>query len=250
MMIANYLFITTMAFTLQLSGSDSVLKANFFPPISLDGEYELALVYLETWNSIPNVTAENNNFYYNLEEKIEIPVGSYEINEITEYLNEKLQELYGPAPSHEKLENKYIIMKGNTKTLKSEILSRCDINFMKPNNIGSMLGFKNMIVRAYEKCESNDLVSILRVESLRINCNLIRGSYNNGKPTHTLHEFFPEVPPGYKVVEVPRNLIYLPVTGRVIDSVEIRICDQDGNLVDLRGENTNIRLHLRNANHL
>lgn len=244
-----------MSVTLQLSGNDSVLKAQFFPPINLRSDFELALLNLETWNSIANVTEKNNHFYYD-NKVIKIPIGSYEITDIANYLERILREHYlqSPLPEtpHSELNDKAIFLLGNRQTLKSEIISRHAINFKKPNNIGSVLGFKEIIIKPLKKYESNDLVNIIQVETLRIECNIITGSYSNGKPTHTLYEFFPDVSPGYKIVEVPRNLIYLPVTVRVIDNIEIKICDQNNNLVNLRGEKTNIRLHLRpqNANYI
>lgn len=241
-----------MSFTLQLSGSESVLKAQFFPPLTLKGGYELGLVGLESWNSIPNVTVENNIFYYS-SSTLEIPVGSYEINDIAEFIEEKLQDKHGAPETHSKLGTKYLSLKGNTQTLKSEILCRYSVDFTrKTRNIGSLLGFRDVVVNALEKKESSDLVDILQVETWRIECDVVTGSFTNGKPTHTLYEFCPDVPPGYKVLEIPRTVIYLPIAVKVIDSVEIRICDQNENLVDLRGEKTSIRVHLRpqDAHHL
>lgn len=251
-MTRRHFIIVNMSFTIQVSGAESILKAIFFPPITLVGEHEIALITLESWNSIPNVTTQNNNFYYDSDKQIEIPVGAYEITEIGQFLAEKLEAIHGVRPEKPFLGTKHIDLIGNLKTLKSEIVCRYSIDFTKPRNIGSVLGYKDVVLEPWVKQESNNLVNILQVDALRIDCDLVRGSYNNGNPTHTLHQFFPDVPPGYKILEVPRNLIYLPVVGQVIDSLEIRICDQDGNLVNLRGERTNIRLHLRarNANHL
>ena len=41
---------------------------------------------------------------------------------------------------------------------------------------------------------------------MRIECDIITGSYINGKPTHTLYEFFPSVPPGYTKNQVVGNI--------------------------------------------
>ena len=59
-----------MSLTFSLSGKNSVLAVNYFPPIDLsDREYELGFTTFETYNAIPNVTLANNKFYY--EEKDE-----------------------------------------------------------------------------------------------------------------------------------------------------------------------------------
>jgi hypothetical protein len=67
----------------------------------------------------------------------------------------------------------------------------------------------------------------------------------NNKPVHTIHEFSPDVLPGYKINEVPKNIIYLPLNTNSISSVTLELVDQDGNLIDFRGETITIRLHLR-----
>ena len=75
-----------MSLTLTLSGRSNVLTVNYFPPIDLsDGEYELGLTTMETYNTIPNVTSANNKFYSD-DEEITIPEGSYKIHDIDSYL--------------------------------------------------------------------------------------------------------------------------------------------------------------------
>ena len=88
-------------------------------------------------------------------------------------------------------------------------------------------------------------VHILKINTLRVECSITMGAFNNGKPVHTIHEFSPTVPPGYKISIVPRNVIYFPVLVESIPRIELRICDQDGNLVNFRGEKIVARLHLR-----
>lgn len=88
-------------------------------------------------------------------------------------------------------------------------------------------------------------VAILKVNSLRVECNVTTGAYMNGRHVHTIHEFFPIVPPGYKIVEVPSNVIYLPITVQAIDHLQLKLVDQDGQLVNFQGEVITIRLHVR-----
>jgi hypothetical protein len=37
-----------------------------------------------------------------------------------------------------------------------------------------------------------------------------------GKPAHIIHQFFPNVPPGFKIVESPEHVIYLPISVNTI----------------------------------
>mgnify|MGYP003546407550 CR=1 FL=1 len=59
--------------------------------------------------------------------------------------------------------------------------------------------------------------------------------------------FFPSVGPGYKIIEVPVNLVYLPITMNTISSMETKLIDQNGKLINLRGEELSIRFHIREA---
>lgn len=83
------------------------------------------------------------------------------------------------------------------------------------------------------------------MNAIRVECNLTSGAYINNRLIHTIHEFFPTVSPGYKIVEVPKNVIYLPVTVEEIHMLNIRIVDQDGHLVNFRGETITIRIHIK-----
>ena len=67
----------------------------------------------------------------------------------------------------------------------------------------------------------------------------------NNLPAYTLHEFALDVPPGYKLDVIPRNLIYLPVNIKEISCRIIWILDQNGRLINFRWEEITLRLHLR-----
>lgn len=217
--------------TLTLSGNSSVLDANYFPPIelSVNKNYALGLIQLSTFNSVPNVDFPNNKFYVG-DRTITIPTGSYEIEDIEKYL---------------KNQNIQITIKPNNNTLKCSIICDEIINFEPYNSIADLLGFTHRKLLANKEQDSDLPVSILKINSIRIECNITTDAYINNQKVHTIHEFFPCVPPGFKVVEAPSNVIYLPISTRVIDHLQIRIIDQDQNLVNFRGETITIRLHIK-----
>ena len=108
-----------------------------------------------------------------------------------------------------------------------------------------MLGFQLRVLSA-NKLHTSDLpVAILNVNALRVESNITTGAYINNRKLHTIHEFFPTVPPGYKIVEVPSHVIYLPIAVKTIHRLQLRIVDQDGDLVNFRGETITIRLHIK-----
>ena len=89
------------------------------------------------------------------------------------------------------------------------------------------------------------MVNILTMNSILVEIDIISGSYANGSTQPTIYSFFSDVSPGYKIPKIPHNLLYLPMTSDMIQSIIIWLTDQNGNKLNLRGENLSIRFHLR-----
>lgn len=225
-----------MSITLTLSSDSSELTANYFPPIDLDGDYECALTDFHSYNSIPNVDVYNNMFHIGAH-VIEIPIGSYELSDIVDYIKDQYK-LYSPKDE--------IKIEANNNTMQVKINSSKDlIYFTEENTVGKLLGFKNKILSPNEDHYSDLPVNIFKVNLLRIESNIAVNTYLNNAHAHTLHEFSINVPPGYKIDEIPKNLIYLPINCREISSLTLRVIDQHGDLINFRGEEITIRIHLR-----
>jgi len=125
-----------------------------------------------------------------------------------------------------------------------EIQGDFQVDFRARNSISSVLGFQNQVYKEGIH-ESQNVVKILSINSILVNVDVIGGSYVNGRTQNTLYSFFPNVSPGYKIVENPRNLLYLPVILDKINKMETVVIDQNGNQLNLCGENLGIRYHLR-----
>jgi hypothetical protein len=81
------------SFSLILNSNKTNFITSYSPPIELkkDKRYEMALVNLETYYSFPNIDKTNNIFKYSIDKgtkwlEIEIPEGSYELNQINNEL--------------------------------------------------------------------------------------------------------------------------------------------------------------------
>ena len=80
------------------------------------------------------------------------------------------------------------------------------------------LGFGSVILSQGYNISPN-IVKILTVNSILVNCNVIGNSYLNSKQFPVLYSFFPNVKPGYKVVQDPVNVVYLPINGDQIQNI-------------------------------
>ena len=232
-----------MSLTFTLTGKSSLLSVDYFPPIELNAgeQYEIGLLSFETYNSVPNVDESNNKFHFDNGKEMVIPTGTYEVQDIRNYIQEKFTKL------STKDKHYYIQLGTNNNTLQTILKSTVAVDFSKPNSIGKLLGFGDIVAQPGVIYQSHNLVDVFKVNIIRIECNIATGSYVNGKQAHTVFQFFPAVPPGYKLVEIPNPIIYLPITARVISNITLRIVDQDDNLVDFREERVTVCLHLRKA---
>lgn len=236
------------SYTVTLNGKSSVLQTSLFPALRLDKnkDWEAALLDFTTYNSIPNITENlNNKFYYSRikngemekQEFVQLSTGAYEIDDINRVLQKQLGE-------------KNISLEANNSLLKAEITSNFYIDFSKTDSIGSLLGFPTStgVLKPNKTYIGTNTVDIIRVNAINITCNIIQGSYLNGENKHILHCFYPTVEPGYKIVEKPHNLVYLPLSTSHISDIVLNVLDQNGNLVDFRGEEITIRIHIKSTN--
>lgn len=240
------------SFYILLSEKSTHIKTKFRPLIQLDNDrkYEMALVNLETYFSFPNMDSSNHNFRYSPDNgatwvNINIPEGSYELVDINEYIQRIMRE----NGHYDSTSDEYnITLEANNNTLKSvlNIAANYMVDFTPENSVRSVLGF-NALMYSSGYNESENIVNILSVTSLRITSDIIGSSYSNGSNENTIYSFFPSVGPGYKIIEVPVNLVYLPITMNTISSMETKLIDQNGKLINLRGEELSIRFHIREA---
>ena len=123
-----------------------------------------------------------------------LPTGSYEITDI----NDCIQTIIPKEISFS--------LTANNNTLQSIINCSHEVNLKPKDSISKLLGFKKVTLAANATHTSSTPVKILKFNVLRIECSITRGSYINDKKVHTIHEFFPAVPPGFEIIEVQKKL--------------------------------------------
>lgn len=220
--------------TFTLSGESSILESYYFPPIELspNKKYVLGLIELLTFNSIPNID-ENSNKIYIDEKPLTIPTGSYEITDINTFIQTKLPKDISFS------------LTANNNTLKSVIECNKVVDFQPIDSIANLLGFSNTKLEPNKVHTSLKPVKILKFNVLRVECNITSGAYINDRKVHTIHEFFPAVPPGFKIIEIPSKVIYHPVSVNSINYIQLKIVDEKGHSVNFRQETITVRLHLK-----
>ena len=230
------------SFQIIISDNESRFKTRLNPKLQLDRdkEYEIALVNPETYYSFPNIDESNNVFVYSPDNgnswvKIKIPEGTYEIDDINNTIHHEMENRGQHDPINE---GYYINISANSNTLKSVLILDEDyqVDFNHQNSLAKVLGFTGAKYTGGFH-ESENLVNILSINSILVNIDIISGSYVNGT----------KVSPGYKIIESPVNLVYLPITLDIIDSLEVSITDQDDHLLSLRNEKLTIRFYIREA---
>ena len=140
-------------------------------------------------------------------------------------------------------ENSDITILPNVNTLQcilNVVGTKVKVSFDVPNSLASVLGF-NKSIYGVGRHGSDQLVNI----SILVHCNIIHSSYVRGVQAPVVYNFFPNAAPGQKILEAPSTLIYFPVTVDVISTLSVCLTDQDGKVLDLRGEELTIRFHLR-----
>ena len=233
------------SFQIIVSDNKSSFNTRLNPALQLDRdkEYEIALVNLETYYSFPNIDETNNVFVYSPDNgnswvKIKIPEGSNEIDDINNTIQHEMEKR-GHYDSIN--EDYYINISANSNTLKSVLIIEKDyqVDFNYQNSLAKVLGFNGAkYIEGFHKSEN--VVNILSINSILFNIDIISGRYVNGTTKNTIYSFFPKVSPGYKIIKLPVNLVYIPITLDTINSLNVSI-------TDLRNEKLTIRFHIREA---
>ena len=106
-----------------------------------------------------------------------------------------------------------ISISANASTLKTvvELKNNYQVDFSIDSSLRIVLGFNEPFTPVNYQ-ESENVVNIMNVNSILDNIDVITRSYVNRKMQPMIYCFFLILSPGYKIVEEPAHLKYLPVT--------------------------------------
>lgn len=234
--------------SLIISDNTTKIITNFNPSIEFNKhkKYEMCLLQLETYNSLPNIIeGENNKFIYSHDKgttwnEIKLGTGAYDISNINDFLMENIidNNIQSERP---------ISIEANPNTLRSVLKitnENYQVDFTNNNTFRKLLGFEQKIYKQ-GKHESEQIVNILPVNSIFVMNNIIEGCTINGISTPIIFKFFPNVQPGEKIVIIPPKPIYLPIIMETITSMITTLTDQNLKQINLRNEEITIWYHIR-----
>ena len=258
--------------TLTLTGNTTDFTTSFQPPLRLDPkkEHEAAFLSLETYNSIPNITENNNTFKYSTDtgntwKIIKLPTDAYEYIQIADEIQRQMIENNDfKSESTEAKSSFYINFSICRLSSLIEITNPAyKIDFGVENSIGSTLGFSSEVL-SQGVHKSPKIVDITNINSILINVDFIEGGYTStdvnksseqhscklkASYSHAIHNFSPKVDPGYKIFEQPSpELIFYRVSKDFIPDVRVWLTDQNQNQINLQGELVTIRILIREIN--
>ena len=140
---------------------------------------------------------------------ITIPTGSYELKD----LNDATQR---------RIDNSDLIdISANENTLECIVDTKqanVKVNFDIENSLKKMLEFQAKLLEGIGDHGEN-IVDILLVSFIFVNCDTITEITVNSVQKPVLYNFFPNIRPGYKIVETPSNPVYLPISQNNIYSI-------------------------------
>lgn len=240
----------------SISGKITTLSSTYFPAINVHENSEIALLGLHTYNMFPNVNETNNNIRIIVPERgqnldINLPFGCYEIEDITQYISNKIHEdnehlnevnqskIYDPID---------FTMHADMTSAKCVINCNYQVDFSIENSLASLLGFKREIygkAGSTSSFRSSKNIDINAINSIKVLCNVANGSFDNGLQSHSIYEFFPRERSGAKIIEVPTNLIYYKLNTEILNTININLVDQGNNPIHNFEEKITVVLHIR-----
>lgn len=209
---------------IKIRGNQSIIRHHFKYSFPNDG-FHLALLSFYSTNLIPNVTDKNNKLYLGDAEH-SIPTGQYDINSLKSYFF----DTFKINLKEDEINNRITIEENKTIDLKKE------------NNICKLLGYSDSTLRCPPK--------FIPIDTINIHCNLANGQIVSGE---TFHHQETDIISTFKMNSYFRQPIiyeslrpvYFPVQHNQINFIEIKITDENNDLIDFDGAKITVILEIK-----
>jgi hypothetical protein len=217
----------------------------------LEGEYEIAMTSFQVFNTLYNITSVNNLFYYSTNggvgwKTLTFNPGAYEINDINTEVQRQMV-INGDYTVGGTGNTFSITIAPNLNLGKTQITlsNNYQVDFTKPNNFSTLLGFTSRVLSAGYNLSDN-ISQIRNYNSIYINTNLTNGILVNNRFRNVIYSTSAYlVPPGYNILLIPNPPRYYPLIVDRIADYRVFITDENGNQLNFNGETIEVQFHLR-----
>ena len=240
--MATYLL--SLPSTLATSGSSSDYTIHFDKPIELKGDkWEVGLISAEVPNTFYNISAAlgNNKLYYDdgTLQTLTIPDGIYEVDTLNTFIQ-----------GGDGVNSTDISFDADVTRLrvKLTLANGFKVYFTQPDTFRTILGFDSVDYTTdgvYYAANKPDVTN--GNDHFYIVCDLVNSTYSRlgGKARNILYGFTFTVGAGSAQVIVPSEHVHLKCARSFFNTINVKIVNQDGNVVDLNGERVIVNLKLK-----
>jgi hypothetical protein len=229
------------SYTFSLHGYGSRVETDISEAIHTDaGQWRIGVLGFHAFNTVKNVIDKKNNVltYWagNRAHTAVIPEGNYDLEALQEAFQEALPE------------GETLVLHGENATQRIQLYSTARLDFRVPGSPAGLLGFpSDRVLHPDFWHESSEPIELLHFRLVRLHCNVVSGSFEGtGQPSTILHEFSPKTPPGFKIIEEPQNVVYLPINTPRISHIVVDVTDERNRPLDFGTEHrVDVRLHLQ-----
>lgn len=96
-----------------------------------------------------------------------------------------------------------------------------------------------------KKTDAQKWDKVLKTDLIHVNCDFILGSYINGEPKQTIHQFVFNASHVnvHTIVEIPKHLNYFPIKTNNLNTIQISFTDHKGGNIFI--SNTGVEIFCR-----
>jgi hypothetical protein len=201
----------------NFSGFKNTFTHSIYPPIDCSQGATITVLSLSTFYTVKNITKQNNCLKIG-ENKFEIPEGNYNLTQLCEAISDL---------SHgDKLVLTPLYSMNRVRCESHEI-----VDFNVKNSINEMLGFNKKTYVAKQTHISEHEPKLYHIQSLCVHCEGAIGAFLNGEQTNEIHSANVLVPPSYRIVSEPHNLVQYKIRNAQLSELKFTICDENSQLI-------------------
>lgn len=228
----------------------SNFNVQFSPPLQLGSlAYEMALQFFTGINSVFNITS-NMTINYTINATpytCIVPPGLYPIANLSTVLDTSIVNNGGRTLDVQLLAN----VNSNRSVVQiNDSVNVYTVTFTDPH-FAFLMGFPQSTVVSSTTTSpdlpnfNSDGSNTNTIDSFNLSVDCIQGSVLNGQTSNIIYSFIPAYSPAGYISERPINLTWIQVNKSIINSINFKMLDNNGNFLNFQGSNWFATLLLR-----